>query len=296
MSDVESGALWWKFVSASHELFKSFLPKSDAKETVTESEPIPVSSSRLYTGGWHRLKELYTDGEIHFETGILAPCMKWAFIGTAFLTAPLKWQSAAERYDRYSKGRIFLNPHDALVNKLSILIDSVKLMIQATFVMTRRKWDYAFASFLRAGAINGTLAALYVGCMIAAVTHVAAWRDHFSLWSIPVITTSVSSIIACPFGLQKVVKGGAVGLTSGFALSVVLYSTSYFSNQTVDEIYREFKRQHELTLQAKRDEDRNLTVYQKEHKIWLRGLAKLQMERDEKLKNKTEDLSNSKTG
>lgn len=54
--------------------------------------------------------------DVHFETSIVMQCMEWTFIGTVLFTGPLGWQRAAERYNRYSKGRIFLSPRDALVS------------------------------------------------------------------------------------------------------------------------------------------------------------------------------------
>lgn len=55
--------------------------------------------------------------DVHFETGITAPCMRWAFIAAVLLRAPLSWQKAAERYNRYSKGRVYLSARDAVVSQ-----------------------------------------------------------------------------------------------------------------------------------------------------------------------------------
>uniref|UniRef100_A0A8R1XUX7 Complex I assembly factor TIMMDC1, mitochondrial n=1 Tax=Onchocerca volvulus TaxID=6282 RepID=A0A8R1XUX7_ONCVO len=227
---------------------------------VAENEQI---ADNFNSSGWQRLKKLYNDKDVHFETGILMPCMNWTFIGTVLLTGPLGWQRAADRYDRYAKGRIFLSPRDAL----------------------RRKWDYAFVSFLRRGAINGTLTTLYVGCMVAAITHFATWRGHFSLWSVPVITTSVPSIIACPFGLRKMMQAASLGLACGLTLSLIVFGVSYFSNLTINDTYQRFKQEHELLMRAERDKDEKVKLYQKENKIWSRNLAKILMEKDKKLKD-----------
>ncbi|VDO44940.1 unnamed protein product [Brugia timori] len=250
---------------------------SDTKdEVVIENEHADDSN----TSGWQRLKNVYFNKDVHFETSILMPCVEWTFIGTVFFTGPLGWQRAADRYNRYARGRIFLSPRDAL----------------------RRKWDYAFTSFLRLGAINGTLASLYVGCMVlmfafcviitfrAAITHVAAWRGHFSLWTIPIITTSVSSVVACPLGVRKMVQAASLGLTCGLTLSLIMFSVSYFSAQTVDDTYQQFKREYELILRAERVKDENIKIYQKEHKIWSRNLAKLLMDKDKKLESENSEI------
>ncbi|EFO15848.1 hypothetical protein LOAG_12659 [Loa loa] len=262
MSDEGRGTLWSKFDSLPNKLLQFFSRDSDGKDkVVAESEQHIVDNSN--TSGWQRLRNMYINKDVHFETSILVPCMEWTFVGTVLLTGPLGWQRAADRYNRYARGRIFLSPRDAL----------------------RRKWDYAFASFLRMGAINGTLAALYVGCMVAAITHVAAWRDHFSLWTVPVITTSLPFIIAYPLGLRKMVQTANLGLACGLTLSLIVFSASYFSNQTINETYQQFKREHELMLRAERIRDENLKIYQKEHKIWPKSLAKLMMDKDKKLEN-----------
>lgn len=62
------------------------------------------------------MKHVSNVTDMHFETSILMPCMEWTFIGTVFLTGPAKWRRAADRYNRYARGRIFLSPHDALVS------------------------------------------------------------------------------------------------------------------------------------------------------------------------------------
>ncbi|KAM3725399.1 Complex I assembly factor TIMMDC1 [Dirofilaria immitis] len=268
MTDEEKETVWSKFDSIPNKLLQFFSRKSDTKDKiVAENEQIADNFS---SSGWQRLKKLYTDNDVHFETGILMPCMNWTFIGTVLLTGPLGWQRAADRYNRYARGRIFLSPRDAL----------------------RRRWDYAFASFLRMGAINGALAALYVGCMVAAITHVATWRDHFSLWTIPVITTSVSSIIACPFGLRKVMQATSLGLAYGLTVSLIIFGVSYFSSRTVHDTYQQFKQEHELMMRAERDKDRKVKIYQEENKIWPKSLARLLMEKDKKLKDEiSEDSS-----
>ncbi|MCP9265581.1 hypothetical protein DINM_020911 [Dirofilaria immitis] len=258
---------------------------------VAENEQIADNFS---SSGWQRLKKLYTDNDVHFETGILMPCMNWTFIGTVLLTGPLGWQRAADRYNRYARGRIFLSPRDALVS-VHFMHDCVvgtTIIAIVTRNNLRRRWDYAFASFLRMGAINGALAALYVGCMVAAITHVATWRDHFSLWTIPVITTSVSSIIACPFGLRKVMQATSLGLAYGLTVSLIIFGVSYFSSRTVHDTYQQFKQEHELMMRAERDKDRKVKIYQEENKIWPKSLARLLMEKDKKLKDEiSEDSS-----
>ncbi|KAK6111225.1 putative integral membrane protein [Brugia pahangi] len=265
MSDEERGMPWSKFSSISNKLWQFFSRNLDTKdEVVIENEHADDSN----TSGWQRLKNVYFNKDVHFETSILMPCVEWTFIGTVFFTGPLGWQRAADRYNRYARGRIFLSPRDAL----------------------RRKWDYAFTSFLRLGAINGTLASLYVGCMVAAITHVAAWRGHFSLWTIPIITTSVSSVVACPLGVRKMVQAASLGLTCGLTLSLIMFSVSYFSAQTVDDTYQQFKREYELILRAERVKDENIKIYQKEHKIWSRNLAKLLMDKDKKLESENSEI------
>ncbi|KAL3982849.1 putative integral membrane protein [Acanthocheilonema viteae] len=252
MSNEERETLWSKFNSIPNKLLRLFTRNLEVEDKViTEIEQITDDPKN---NGWQRLKDVYINKDIHFETSILMPCMEWTFIGTVLLTGPVGWQRAADRYNRYARGRIFLSPRDAL----------------------RRKWDYAFASFLRMGAINGTLAALYVGCMVAAITHVAAWRGYFSLWTVPVITTSVPSLIACPLGLRKMLQAASLGLSCG---------------QTADDTYQQFKREYELMLRAERIKEENVKLYQKEHKIWSRSLAKLLMNKDKKLKDEISEHS-----
>ncbi|KAL3982850.1 putative integral membrane protein [Acanthocheilonema viteae] len=267
MSNEERETLWSKFNSIPNKLLRLFTRNLEVEDKViTEIEQITDDPKN---NGWQRLKDVYINKDIHFETSILMPCMEWTFIGTVLLTGPVGWQRAADRYNRYARGRIFLSPRDAL----------------------RRKWDYAFASFLRMGAINGTLAALYVGCMVAAITHVAAWRGYFSLWTVPVITTSVPSLIACPLGLRKMLQAASLGLSCGLTLSLIVFSVSHFSSQTADDTYQQFKREYELMLRAERIKEENVKLYQKEHKIWSRSLAKLLMNKDKKLKDEISEHS-----
>uniref|UniRef100_A0A0R3S3I5 Complex I assembly factor TIMMDC1, mitochondrial n=1 Tax=Elaeophora elaphi TaxID=1147741 RepID=A0A0R3S3I5_9BILA len=261
MPNEERGTLWSKFDSIPNKLLQFFTRNPEVEDKAVAE--IGKTADNSSSNGWQRLKNVYTNKDVHFETSILMPCMEWTFIGTVFLTGPLGWQRAADRYNRYARGRIFLNPHDAL----------------------RRKWDYAFVSFLRMGAISGTLASLYVGCMVATITHVAAWRGHFSLWTIPVITTSIPSVIACPLGLKKMMQAASIGLTCGLTLSLIVFGISRFSNQTVDCTYQQFKREHELMLRAERIKEESVKLYQKEHKIWSRSVAKFLMYKNKKLED-----------
>ncbi|VDN01256.1 unnamed protein product [Thelazia callipaeda] len=258
MSDNEK-TIWSKFISVLRGFSFSQELGIEKKDKVGNEKIVDRFTPNC---GWRRLKGIYTDGGVHFETGILLPCMEWSFISAVLITAPRGWQEAAERYNRYSKGRIFLNSHDAL----------------------RRKWDYAFVSFLRRGGIFGSLAALYVGCIVGSITHVTAWRDHFSLWTVPIITTSLPCVFAYPFGLSKMLQTGTLGLTCGLTVSLIVYCASHFCNQTVNDTYQKFKNDYEVMLMNKRDEDKNISIYQKEHKIWFRNLARFQIEREKHLK------------
>ncbi|CAG9531247.1 unnamed protein product [Cercopithifilaria johnstoni] len=267
MLNEERGTLWSKFDSIPNKLLQFFIRNTEVEDK--DIAEIEQTADNSKCNGWQRLKNIYINKDMCFETSILMPCMEWTFIGTVLFTGPVGWQRAADRYNRYAKGRVFLSPRDAL----------------------RRKWDYAFASFLRTGAINGTLAALYVGCVVAAITHVAAWRGHFSLWTVPVITTSIPSIIACPLGLRKMVQAASLGLTCGLTLSLIVFSVSHISSQTIDDTYQQFKQEHELVFRAERIKEENAKLYQKEHKIWSRSLAKLLMDKNEKLEDEISENS-----
>ncbi|EJW80482.1 hypothetical protein WUBG_08609 [Wuchereria bancrofti] len=104
------------------------------------------------------------------------------------------------------------------------------------------------------------------------------------------ISASVSSIVACPLGLRKMVQAASLGLTCGLTLSLIVFSVSYFSAQTVDDTYQQFKREYELILRAERVKDENIKIYQKEHKIWSRNLAKLLMDKDKKLESENSEI------
>lgn len=53
----------------------------------------------------------------------------------------------------------------------------------------------------------------------------------------------------------------------------------------MNDIYQEFKKDCEVELRKREDQTRRIKLYQKENGIWLKGLAKLQMDRDENLKD-----------
>lgn len=74
-------------------------------------------------------------------------------------------------------------------------------------------------------------------------------------------------------------------------LSLIVYSVSYFSSQTVDDTYQQFKREHEMLLRAEQIKDENIEKYQKENKIWFKNLAKIMIDKDKKLANEVSGKS-----
>uniref|UniRef100_A0A183EWD2 Inhibitor_I29 domain-containing protein n=1 Tax=Gongylonema pulchrum TaxID=637853 RepID=A0A183EWD2_9BILA len=69
---------------------------------------------------------------------------------------------------------------------------------------------------------------------------------------------------------------------SRLTLAAIVYGASAYSNRTVNEVYESLKQECETELRKEREQDRTISIYQKEHKIWFRGLAKYQMQKEKR--------------
>lgn len=218
--------------------------------------------------GWQRIKKVYTDGDVHAETHVTVRMTRLAFVAGMFVGGFFRHQDKIDRYELHSQGKIFLSRGDIL----------------------RRKWDYGIIMFARNGFKAGMRSAVLVGSIIFLTGHISAWRDRFSAWYFPAISAPICTILALPYGGAAALGALGLGTSTGLALTAVSYAIAYELGKTVDDAYKDAKKNYEDDVKRRKEAEKKLLDFMKENNIKWRGEAHKLMKKKKEMKSFAAEL------
>ncbi|TMS39073.1 hypothetical protein L596_005656 [Steinernema carpocapsae] len=226
----------------------------------TQDQQIPQPKKEPETG-WERILQMYDDGKPHMEIDVTVKMVRAAFFGGFFFGGYSGHVMARERYNMHVVGKKFLSPRDAM----------------------KRKLDFSIVMFAKKGFSMGFKAAALIGSVVFLSTHIARYRDRFSLTYFPAISASVGSVLAFPIGVLGSMKAIGLGLSSGTMLSMVVYLYALALNKSVDAAYKQFRDEYDEELREELILNERALRLMKEQKLfWKQSAIRMIKEMDDK--------------
>ncbi|VDK75030.1 unnamed protein product [Litomosoides sigmodontis] len=201
---------------------------------------IVLSSSYIL----ERLKEFCADENVNFEKWITLKSMKVAFFTQTVLDVITKTIIAGA------------NQQSAIFPDSGVSDGLRKCLTKSIF--------------------SGAVMAVNIGCIMISITQVAAWREHFSLWTIPCSTTIVPAMFSYSLGV-KPLQAMKAGLMLGVLSSLAVFGVSQIYELSVNETYQYLKNDTEMGLREERKGE--LYKFMKEHHIRSKWFGKWMLKR-----------------
>ncbi|KAI1717773.1 hypothetical protein Ddc_09623 [Ditylenchus destructor] len=237
-------------------------PISDAGSTQQNSSDTSASTRSVEesksTSGWRRVWAMYKEGAPYtMERYLSEQTLEMSFMAGLFVGGMLGVPETQRRAETHAVGQHFGSRGASM----------------------RRQADYIIMMSLKNGFFGGVKLATLVGTFVCLTTHLAVYRDHFSLLYFPLSAAVSSFLFGLPHGRVGIVSTFKLGMIPvGIFATVPLIYSRYHGLESIDAGYRHFKRYLEEEHEKEEALNSRLRQIMREEKLYLRSTAKRRLE------------------
>ncbi|KAI1713947.1 hypothetical protein DdX_08831 [Ditylenchus destructor] len=247
--------------SPRHDLHSS--PVSDDGSTQQNSSDISSSTrssetESKSTSGWRRVWAMYKEGAPYtMERYLSEQTLEMSFMSGMFVGGMLGIPETQRRAETHAVGQHFGSRGASM----------------------RRQADYIIMMSLKNGFIGGVKMITLVGSFVCLTTHLAVYRDHFSLLYFPLSAAVSSFLFGMPHGRLGIVSTFKLGMIPvGIVATLPVIYYRYHGLESIDAGYKHFKRSFEEELKKEEELNNRLRQIMRDEKLYLRSTAKRRLE------------------